>query len=111
MDEPKGNYKYRLCRARRVVENAFGMLAQKCRLRYRPLGMNMDSAKGAPGATCFLHNYVRTKPCDSKYYEYLEPSEPVVGDLTRMDMEVRRLQHVAFRTRKKFRDFFLTKFN
>ena len=49
---------------------------------------------------------MRTKSCDSKYYEYLEPSEPVVGALTGMDMEVRR-QHVSFRTRQKFRELFL----
>ena len=68
--------------------------------------MDMETVKWADGALCVLHKYLRTKSCDSKYYEYLEPSEPFVGALAGMDMEVRRGHHVAFSTRQKIRDFF-----
>lgn len=106
MDEWKGNYNYRLCHARHVVQNVFGILARKWWLYYRPLGMHVQPVKSIVKASCVLHNYLRTKSCDSEYYEYLEHSESVMGVSTGMDMEVRRGQNVAFHTRQKFTDFF-----
>jgi hypothetical protein len=106
VDEWKGNCNYRLCRARRVMQNVFGIFAQKWWLYHRPLGMHVQPAKSIVKATCVSHNYLTTKSCDSKYNEYLEHSEPVMGVLTGTDMEVRRGKHVVFHTRQKFTDFF-----
>ncbi|CAH1975805.1 unnamed protein product [Acanthoscelides obtectus] len=39
----KEKYNVRLCRARRVVENAFGILCQKWRIFYRPLETKVDT--------------------------------------------------------------------
>ncbi|CAH1986898.1 unnamed protein product [Acanthoscelides obtectus] len=42
-DVRKEKYNVRLCRARRVVENAFGILSQKWRIFYRPLETKVDT--------------------------------------------------------------------
>ena len=68
--------------------------------------MIVETAKSAVKAICVLHNYLRTKSCDSKYYGYLEPSEPVRCALIGLGMEVRRGQNVAFHTRQQFTVFF-----
>ena len=44
-DESKQIYKYRLTRARRVVENAFGVLTQKFRLFYGRIQLRPENAK------------------------------------------------------------------
>lgn len=38
-DRKKDTYYYRLCRARRVIENAFGILAKKWKVFDRPMEM------------------------------------------------------------------------
>ncbi|CAH2088949.1 unnamed protein product [Euphydryas editha] len=55
VDRRKEEYNKRLCRARRVVENAFGLLAQKWRIYFKPMHLKVSSAKKVIKATCVLH--------------------------------------------------------
>ena len=58
-DESKQLYNYRLSRALRVVENAFGILTQNFRLFYGRIQLSLENADKVILATCVLHNYVR----------------------------------------------------
>ena len=58
-DESKQIYNYRLTRARRVVENAFGTLTQKFRLFYGRIQLSPENAYKVFLAACVLHSYLR----------------------------------------------------
>lgn len=50
-------------RARRYVECAFGILANKWRILHRPIDLNVDTAIHVIKACTVLHNFVREKDC------------------------------------------------
>ena len=52
-------YNYRLSRARRTIENAFGILSAKLRIFRKPIKANVDSVDKLTKATVCLHNYLR----------------------------------------------------
>lgn len=54
-------FNYRLSRARRYVECAFGILSNKWRIFHRPLNVNVDFAVDIVKACCVLHNFVRQR--------------------------------------------------
>ena len=58
-------FNYRLSRARRVVENAFGILANRFRVFLTTINIQ-DTAKveDIVLACCALHNFLRTECCD-----------------------------------------------
>lgn len=105
-DIRKENYNTRLCRARRVVENAFGILAQKWRIFYRPIETSVETTIAIVKATCILHNYLRTKKCDSLYFEKLEPPENSIDAFVNFETDPRRATNTSFEIREKFVDFF-----
>lgn len=53
-------FNYRLSRARRVVENAFGIMAARFRIYGKDIEVNLDSVDLIVQSTCTLHNWLRT---------------------------------------------------
>nr|XP_022900835.1 protein ALP1-like isoform X1 [Onthophagus taurus] len=56
---PQKVFNYRLSRARRVVENAFGILASRFRVFQKPIAANVDTVDKIVLAACALHNWLR----------------------------------------------------
>lgn len=52
-------FDYRLSRARRIVENAFGILAWRFRIFQRPFETKLDTSDLTVWAACSLHNWLR----------------------------------------------------
>ena len=72
----KENYNIRLCKVRRVVENAFAMLVQKWRIFFRRIATKFETTILIVKAACVLHNFLRAKQCDSQYCELQPPDQP-----------------------------------
>jgi len=52
-------YNYRHCRARRIVENAFGILSSRFRVFRRPISLTPEKTIKLVKAACALHNWIR----------------------------------------------------
>lgn len=72
-DKRKTIYNYRLCRARRVTENSFGLLCQVFRIYYTPIAVKPEVCDKLIMVTCCLHNLLRDgflEKNNKSYYEY-----------------------------------------
>lgn len=54
-------FNYRLSRARRIVENAFGILVSRFRIFEKAIPTNLNTVDAIIFATCALHNWLRKK--------------------------------------------------
>lgn len=59
LSKEKKIFNYRLSRARRVVENAFGLLVSKWRIFERPIAVEVNKVDKKIKACCALHNWLR----------------------------------------------------
>lgn len=71
-------YNYRLSRARRVIENTFGILASQWRIYRKPIIAKPENAKLMVQATVCLHNWLRRQDIDED--KYVHPTLVDVDD-------------------------------
>lgn len=114
VDRRKENFNYRLCRTRRIVENAFGILVQKWRLFNRPIETDIKKTIIIVKTACLLHNFLRIKNCDQHLQHLLdiedrEDSDEITNRPSLVDLpnSRRRPGNFAFEIRERFADFFI----
>ena len=61
-------FNYRLSRARRVVENAFGILSNRFRVFMTPMALVPEKVKVITMACCCLHNFLRSRIAANDVY-------------------------------------------
>ena len=66
VSDSKRVFNYRLSRARRVAENAFGIMASRFRIFHTCINLKLTSIDKVVMACVVLHNYLR-KACPSDY--------------------------------------------
>ena len=89
LDRPKRIFNYRLSRSRRVVENAFGILANRFRVFLTTINLSPYKVTNANLAACCLHNvWLKTASMSTSVPVILNiqldtPSLMVMGDKTK----------------------------
>nr|CAI5854844.1 unnamed protein product [Callosobruchus analis] len=83
LDKDSRIYNYRLSRARRVIENTFGLMCSVFRVFRKAVLLNVENAKIVTLACCYLHNFLRKKSKSKKLY-----ASPESFDCERQDGSV-----------------------
>lgn len=108
-------FNYRLSRARRIVENAFGILVSRFRLLLTTINLSPEKVQRIILACCYLHNFLRRKVKDqcsdfSKYYNSDDPEYNVNIEHPQLHclqtLRGRNASISAKHIRQKFCDYF-----
>lgn len=67
-------FNYHLSRARRIVENVFGILANRFRIFHHSIHLTLDRVDLVVLTCCMLHNFLR-KTCTSYNVEQIESED------------------------------------
>lgn len=103
----KKHFNLYLSRARRVVENAFGILAMKWRVFLRAIEADVDTADYIVKAACCLHNYVISKNDNREWTpaETVEECAPTSA-FVETALTNRRSTNEAIQIRERFANYF-----
>lgn len=104
-------FNYRLSRARRVIENIFGIMSRRFLVFEKPILLEPAKAKTITLAACALHNFL----IDIKSQDYALDIETIegVGDIEMPQdqaefTESAEIENDANEIRNKFMEWFLT---
>ena len=102
-------FNYRLSRSRRIVENAFGVLAARWRVFHTKIAVNPEHVNEIVKATCVLHNMLGRQTTAVQIHSMLQDAP----DLTHAE-GIRPLPGVGYRAgreaiavRDAYKDFFV----
>ena len=102
-------YNYYLCRARRVVENAFGILVARFRIFNTAIALNPENIDNVVMCCCVLHNFLRRNSAsDYVTATYLEDSVIEENPLTGLQIGHNRN---FSKDPKSVRELFVSYFN
>lgn len=109
-DSGKTIFNYRLSRARRVTENAFGLLSQIFRVFYQPININPSTCDDLIVVACCLHNMLRDAYLEKngKVYHQFDSEQPI-PDNNMLPLEHERgfLSSEGLSVREIFKDYFV----
>ena len=108
----QNRFNERLSRARRIVENAFGILTSRWRLYNRKLNVGPEVAISITKATVVLHNYLTT-PADIQRFNLSEDPEDDLPDDVEGLSDLHSLRgnpmgDIGKQVRQFFADYFMT---
>lgn len=96
-------FNYRLSRARRIVECAFGILANKWRVLHSPILVAPDFTDDIVKACCVLHNYVRRRDG----YNFEDTLSNPFDDYENIEVTRPGTRHEGIEVRDYFSDYFI----
>lgn len=111
LDLKKKVFNYRLSRARRVVESAFGILAARWRIFRRPIIASVENARKMVQATVALHNFILTheEKLPTTTYARMTPEDRTIisQGLSSLPLCKGRVCNSGIEIRNAYSEFFL----
>lgn len=120
--EEQKTFNYRLSRARRVVENAFGIMAARFRICQGPIVTSLETAEKIVKAIVVLHNFLLPEPeyCSLQFSDFISPNGNIIeGQWRQMGPEISSMfqrisraggqahSRYAANIREEFKNYFL----
>lgn len=101
------NFNYHLCRARRLVENVFGILIKKWRVFFRLVEIKVETTVSVVKACCVLHNFLFfDKNVDENFELSTEIEQRPLQGMNNLPVDGRRGTNYAYNLREKFVNYF-----
>ncbi|XP_060861851.1 uncharacterized protein LOC132938875 [Metopolophium dirhodum] len=108
-DKTKSIFNYRLSRARRVTENAFGLLSQVFRVFYQPINIEPSTCDDLITVACCLHNMLRDAYLEEngRAFREFDSREPVpINNIIPIARGGGFANAEGFDVREAYKDFF-----
>lgn len=97
-DVTKTNFNYRLSRARRLVENDFGIMCARFRIFHTTIDLNVSTIENLVTSCCIIHNLLLDeKPIAENNIEFANAEDDDLDSFVDIDHPDNELEAIAIR--------------